>query len=180
LKLKADFDLVDLPVAIDYILGLDETVKKVMSGGKHLSKATLCALGLIYIPGKSEPYLTLKWSPLLRGARRAKTFKFDEMVEAVVDYLAGQINSACSLIQERALLPWNNLLELENCHSCVTQGLPLPSKIKYPLLTYSVGWDRPEKVEVHGSKCSHISISRDQFRKSMQVSTDPTPTGNSK
>lgn len=146
-----------------------------MSGSKVLSKATLCALGLLHHPGKDKPYITLNWSPLLRGAKNAMMFEFDEMSEAVVDYLSGQINSACSLIQGGALLSWNDLLKQENCRSCVNQGGPLPSTMKYPLLTSSVGWDRPEKVGIRGPKCSHISVPRVRFERSMQVSTNPAP-----
>lgn len=105
-------------------------IEEVKSGGKDLSKGTLCALGLLHNPGKSKPYITLKWSPLLQGARRAKMFEFDEMVKAVLDYLSGQINLACSPIQERALVSWKGLLKQEKCRSCVNQCRPLPSTMK--------------------------------------------------
>lgn len=172
MKFKPDSDLSDLP--LDYISGLHETVQDIISGDREIPEATLCALGLLYTPGKSKPYITLKWSPLLRGAGRTETLAFDELLKAVVTYLSGQISSACSIIRERALVPWNSLLQQEKCRSCVTQGEPLPPTMKYPLLTYSVGWDRPEKVEFR--KCLHTSIPRAQVERSMKVSTGPAPT----
>ncbi|KAI5844072.1 hypothetical protein DFP73DRAFT_76530 [Morchella snyderi] len=148
LKFKPDSDLSDLP--LEYLSGLHEIVQEVISGDREIPEATLCALGLLNTPGKSKPYITLKWSPLLRGAGRAETFTFDELLKAVVTYLSGEISSACSLIQERALVSWNSLLQQEKCRSCVTQ----------------VGWDRLEKVEFR--KCMHTSIPRAQFERSMK------------